>query len=271
LQHLLAAAQLADSAQLAVIAYGRWGGKELGYASDLDLIFLMPDAATVHRDALTRIAQRLQTWLTAMTAAGRAYEIDVRLRPDGISGLLLSNVSAFADYQREKAWTWEHQALTRARFAAGDSATGSAFESIRESIIATPRDGATLHEDIARMRLKVAEGHPNKKRDTQFDIKHDAGGLVDLEFAVQALVLRYGHDYPTMRANHGNIALAIRAGELGLVDIKVGANAANAYRTLRSKQHALRLQGAERAVVAVDALSEERRAIRAFYEAVMNS
>jgi [glutamine synthetase] adenylyltransferase / [glutamine synthetase]-adenylyl-L-tyrosine phosphorylase len=271
LQHLLAAAQLPDSAQLAVIAYGRWGGKELGYASDLDLIFLMPDAATVHRDALTRIAQRLQTWLTAMTAAGRAYEIDVRLRPDGISGLLLSNVSAFADYQREKAWTWEHQALTRARFAAGDPATGSAFESIREGVIATPRDGATLREDIARMRLKVAEGHPNKKRDTQFDIKHDAGGLVDLEFAVQALVLRYAATYSTMRANHGNIALAVRAGELGLVDIKVGANAANAYRTLRSKQHALRLQGAERAVVAVDALSEERRAIRAFYEAVMNS
>ena len=268
LQHLLKAANLPDSARLAVIAYGRWGGKELGYASDLDLIFLMPDAATEHRDQLTRIAQRLQTWLTAMTAAGRAYEIDVRLRPDGVSGLLLSNVSAFGEYQTQKAWTWEHQALTRARFAAGDQATGNAFEKIREAVIATPRDWPSLRNDILTMRSKVTDGHPNKKRSEQFDIKHDPGGLVDLEFAVQALVLQHAATQPTMRANHGNIALSIRAGELGLVNQEIGAAAARAYRTLRSAQHALRLQGAERAVVATDQLVEERAAIRAFYEAV---
>ena len=113
-------------------------------------------------------------------------------------------------------------------------------------------------------------GHPNRKRDEQFDIKHDAGGLVDLEFAVQALVLRYGATQPTMRINHGNIALSIRAGELGLVAREVGANAASAYRTLRSRQHSLRLQGAERAVVPVDQFSDERDAIRAFFEAVLN-
>ncbi len=268
LRHLLDAARLPASARMAVIAYGRWGGKELGYASDLDLIFLMPDEATADRDQLTRVAQRLQTWLTAMTAAGRAYDIDVRLRPDGISGLLLSSVSAFAEYQRDKAWTWEHQALTRARFAAGDPATGAAFDPIREAIIATPRDWPKLREEIIAMRGKVEEGHPNKKRDEQFDIKHDKGGLVDLEFAVQALVLRHSATQPTMRANHGNIALSIRAGELGLVGQEVGAAAAAAYRTLRSRQHALRLQGAERAVVPVGQLDAERTAIRAFYEAV---
>ena len=118
------------------------------------------------------------------------------------------------------------------------------------------------------MRAKVAQGHPNKKRDEQFDIKHDAGGLVDLEFAVQALVLRYAATQPTMRSNHGNIALSIRAGELGLVGLEVGAAAGAAYRTLRSRQHALRLQGAERAVVPVGQLDAERAAIRAFYVAV---
>lgn len=271
LQHLLVVANLPQTARLAVIAYGRWGGKELGYASDLDLIFLMPDDAAADRDQLTRIAQRLQNWLTTLTAAGRAYDIDVRLRPDGISGLLLSSVAAFAEYQREKAWTWEHQALTRARFAAGDAALGAAFDPIRESIIATPRDWSKLRDEIISMRAKVSEGHPNRKATEVFDIKHDAGGLVDLEFAVQALVLRHGATQPLMRANHGNIALSIRAGELGLVSRDVGAAAAAAYRTLRSRQHALRLQGAERAVVSIGQLNAERAAIRAFYEAVLHA
>ena len=269
LAHLLRAAKLPDSARLAVIAYGRWGGKELGYASDLDLIFLMPDDAVEHRDQLTRVAQRLQSWLTTMTAAGRAYDIDVRLRPDGAAGLLLSTVSAFAEYQRDKAWTWEHQALTRARFAAGDAATGAEFERIRNEIIARPRDWPKLRADVIEMRARVAEGHPNRKAGELFDLKHDNGGLVDMEFAVQALVLRYGAVQPTMRADHGNIALAIRAGELGLVTAEAGLAAANAYRTLRSRQHAIRLQGAERAAVPLTELADERSAIRSFYDAVM--
>ena len=271
LAHLLKTANLPASATLAVIAYGRWGGKELGYASDLDLIFLMPDEAVEHRDQLTRVAQRLQNWLITLTAAGRAYDIDVRLRPDGIAGLLLSTVSAFAEYQREKAWTWEHQALTRARYAAGDAQIGAAFEKIREAIIAKPRDWPVLRDEIIAMRAKVSEGHPNRKATEVFDIKHDTGGLVDLEFAVQALVLHYAATQPMMRANRGNIALSIRAGELGLLDRGVGANAASAYRTLRSQQHALRLQGAERAVVPVDQLSDARAAIRAFFESVMDA
>ncbi len=269
LTHLLRATHLVHEARLAVVAYGRWGGKELGYASDLDLIFLMPDDALAHRDQLTRVAQRFQSWMTTLTAAGRAYDIDVRLRPDGAAGLLLTTVSAFADYQRDKAWTWEHQALTRARYAAGDTATGEAFEAIREEIIARPRDWPALRDEIIAMRAKVSEGHPNRNAGELFDIKHDGGGLVDLEFAVQALVLRYAATEPTMRSNHGNIALAIRAGELSLVPASVGSDAANAYRTLRSQQHAMRLQGAERATVPIDSLQVERAAIRAFYAAVI--
>jgi len=271
LTHLISGAKLPPEARLAVIAYGRWGGKELGYASDLDLIFLMPDTAVNHRDQLTRVAQRFQSWLTTMTAAGRAYDIDVRLRPDGAAGLLLSTVTAFAEYQREKAWTWEHQALTRARHAAGDAEAGTAFEQIREEIISRPRDWPILRDEIIAMRAKVAEGHPNRKASEFFDLKHDGGGIVDLEFAVQALVLRHAQLQPTMRANHGNIALSIRAGELGLVPGEIGPAAADAYRTLRLRQHALRLQGAERAVVPVDQLVPERTAIRAFYEAVFTT
>jgi [glutamine synthetase] adenylyltransferase / [glutamine synthetase]-adenylyl-L-tyrosine phosphorylase len=276
-KHLLDAANLPSAARIAVIAYGRWGGKELGYASDLDLIFLMPDVAAEYRDQLTRIAQRLQNWLTALTGAGRAYEIDVRLRPDGISGLLLSTVSSFAEYQRDKAWTWEHQALTRARFAAGDKAVGAAFETIRESVISKSREWFALRTEILDMRKRVTTEHPNKNAATMFDLKHDSGGLVDLEFSVQALVLRHGAMQPTMRLDHGNIALAIRAGELGLLGqdgAAIGRNAADAYRTLRSRQHALRLQATGTEVRAQMPITESvslRAAISAFYERVFAS
>jgi [glutamine synthetase] adenylyltransferase / [glutamine synthetase]-adenylyl-L-tyrosine phosphorylase len=252
LRKLLAASRLPMQATLAVIAYGKWGSKELGYSSDLDLIFLMPDEAVEYRDQLTRVAQKLQNWLTTLTAAGRAYEIDVRLRPDGVSGLLLSTVSAFETYQLEKAWTWEHQALTRARFAAGNRALGHAFERIRESILAMPRDWPTLRSEIVEMRERIAKEHPNRDREMLFDVKHDPGGLVDMEFAVQALVLRYAHEHPELRPDHGNIALAQRAATLGLLGAdgeSIARDAADAYRALRKTQHALRLSGADKARV----------------------
>jgi len=161
--------------------------------------------------------------------------------------------------------------LTRARFAAGDASVGAAFDAIRERVIALSRDWPKLRAEIISMRDKVNEGHPKRRGPEVFDIKHDSGGLVDLEFAMQALVLRYSATQPTMRANHGNIALSIRAGELALVPREVGAAAASAYRTLRSKQHALRLQGLERAVVPADQLGAERAAIRAFFESVLGA
>ena len=274
--HLLRVANLPNAARLAVIAYGRWGGKELGYASDLDLIFLMPDEAAEHRDQLTRIAQRMQNWLTALTGAGRAYEIDVRLRPDGVSGLLLSTVSSFATYQQEKAWTWEHQALTRARFAAGDKHVGEAFEAIRLAVISKHRDWSALRIEILDMRKRVMSEHPNKNADSMFDLKHDSGGLVDLEFAVQALVLRHSETQPAMRLDHGNIALAVRAGELGLLGsegVATGRKAADAYRSLRARQHTLRLQATGVDVHAQMPLADAREwraAISAFYERVMS-
>jgi [glutamine synthetase] adenylyltransferase / [glutamine synthetase]-adenylyl-L-tyrosine phosphorylase len=273
LRKLLAAAKLPMSATLTVIAYGKWGSKELGYASDLDLIFLMPDDEIAFRDQLTRVAQRLQNWLTTLTPAGRAYEIDVRLRPDGVSGLLLSTMSAFATYQQEKAWTWEHQAITRARYAAGNRAMGHAFERVRETIIALPREWAKLRTDILEMRARIAKEHPNRDHDAMFDLKHDRGGLVDMEFAVQALVLRHGATQPTLRLDHGNIALANRAATLGLLGddgVTIAQNAANAYRELRKLQHAVRLGGAEKARVPVADVAIQRDAIAAFYDCALS-
>jgi [glutamine synthetase] adenylyltransferase / [glutamine synthetase]-adenylyl-L-tyrosine phosphorylase len=274
LRHLLAASQLPMQATLAVIAYGKWGSKELGYSSDLDLIFLIPNEAAEFRDQLTRVAQKLQSWLTTLTSAGRAYEIDVRLRPDGVSGLLLSTVDAFATYQREKAWTWEHQAITRARFAAGNRELGRAFERIREEIIALPRDWQRLRSEVLAMRERIAKEHPNRERDTMFDLKHDRGGLVDMEFAVQALVLRYGQSQPSLRPDHGNIALAQRAGALGLLGdegIEIADRAANAYRELRKQQHAVRLRGAEKARVPRDDVTAVSDAVARFYERVFET
>jgi [glutamine synthetase] adenylyltransferase / [glutamine synthetase]-adenylyl-L-tyrosine phosphorylase len=269
LRKLLAAAKLPMHATLTVIAYGKWGSKELGYASDLDLIFLMPNEATEFRDQLTRVAQKLQNWLTTLTSAGRAYEIDVRLRPDGASGLLLSTVDAFATYQRDKAWTWEHQALTRARFAAGNRAIGQAFERVRDDILALPRDWAKLRADILEMRERIAKERVNRDADLVFDLKHDRGGLVDMEFAVQALVLRYGATHETMRLDHGNIALAKRAASLGLLGADgaaIAQTAADAYRELRKLQHAVRLRGAEKARVARDEAKHLAAAVTEFYD-----
>ncbi|MCX8098896.1 MAG: bifunctional [glutamate--ammonia ligase]-adenylyl-L-tyrosine phosphorylase/[glutamate--ammonia-ligase] adenylyltransferase [Casimicrobiaceae bacterium] len=259
--------QPVEASGLAVIAYGRWGGKELGYAGDLDLVFLLDDARLDERDRYTRAVQRLASWLTTMTAAGRAYEIDTRLRPDGEAGVLVTTVSAFETYQREKAWTWEHQALTRARYAAGDTKVGERFEAIRRRVLATARDWGKLRAEILDMRRRVAEGHPNRERDRLFDLKHDPGGLVDIEFGVQALVLRYAHCHPELLDNLGNIALARITGRLGLVEPALAEGAANAYRALRARQHALKLRGAEMARVPVTELVPEREAARAWFDA----
>jgi glutamate-ammonia-ligase adenylyltransferase len=140
-----------DKPAFAVIAYGKLGGKELGYASDLDIIFLYDDADERAPEVYARLAQRLNTWLASRTSSGMLFETDLELRPSGASGLLVSTVAAFERYQEENAWVWEHQALTRARYSAGDKAVGEAFEAIRESILRRKRGLAALKNDIASM------------------------------------------------------------------------------------------------------------------------
>ncbi len=228
-----------DTPKFAIVAYGKLGGKELGYASDLDLIFLYDDDHPDAQENYARLAQRINTMLSSHTASGRLYETDLRLRPNGASGLLVSTVAAFAEYQRSQAWVWEHQALTRARFSAGDAAVGAAFEQIRKEVLCQRRDPAKLREEILSMRQKMHDGHPNPTE--LFDIKHDSGGMVDIEFMVQYLVLAHAHDHPELTANIGNLALLKLSGELGLVPSDLGARVGESYRTLRHTQHRMRL------------------------------
>ncbi len=255
-----------EAPAFAVVAYGKLGGKELGYASDLDIVFLYEDDHADAQDIYAKLGKRLNTWMGTLTSAGILYETDLRLRPDGASGLLVSSLDAFEDYQRNHAWTWEHQALTRARFCCGDRAVGERFAGIRAAVLEQPRDTEKLRGEVLAMRQKMLDGHPNPSG--LFDIKHDRGGLVDVEFAVQYLVLAEAAAHPDMTANIGNIALLRRAGELGLVPEEVGLAAGDAYRELRRRQHAIKLQGAEHARAEEAGLAGEIRAVKALWHSV---
>jgi glutamate-ammonia-ligase adenylyltransferase len=222
--------------QFAVIAYGKLGGKE-----------------------------RFITWMTSHTSAGILFDIDVALRPDGASGLMVTSFNTFEKYQRNSAWLWEHQALTRARYCAGDASIGARFETLRTDVLRQKRDPHKLKEEVISMRLKMREANPN--RSELFDLKYDTGGMIDIEFIVQYLVLCYAHEFEALTADIGNIALLKLCGELHLIDTTLANNAANAYRTLRKLQHQTRLQGAERARVQADLLKTERSAVIALWDA----
>src|SRR6267378_423237 len=190
---------LEGAPRFAVISYGKLGGKELGYASDLDIIFLYDDAHEQVPETYARLAQRFNHWLTSRTSAGALFDTDLRLRPSGAAGLLVSPVEAFARYQEHDAWVWEHQALSRARYSAGDSRVGEAFEAIRERVLKRKRDLPVLAREILSMREKMHAAHPNKSG--LFDVKHDAGGMIDIEFTVQYLVLARAHEFPALTKN----------------------------------------------------------------------
>lgn len=253
--------------KFAVIAYGKLGGKELGYVSDLDLVFLYDDSSTEAAHNYTRLGRRMVSWLSALTPSGRLYEVDLRLRPDGEAGLLAVSINAFEQYQLKHAWTWEHQALTRARFAAGNKQIGERFETLRAHILMQPREPEKLKSDIKEMREKISSGHPNHSN--FFDIKHDQGGMVDVEFIVQYLVLCYAHQYKLLLGNLGNIALLRIAAEVQLIPQDMATNVADAYRLFRKKQHELRLQGAERARVAAHLLQTERKHVQSLWNYVL--
>lgn len=228
-----------DTPRFAIIAYGKLGGKELGYESDLDLIFIYEDDHPDAPENYARLAQRINTVLGSYTSAGRLYETDLRLRPNGASGLLVTSLAAFADYQHHQAWVWEHQALTRARYSAGDAAIGTAFEQIRQNLLCKQRDPEALRAAVTEMRQKMHDGHVNDS--TLFDIKHDQGGMVDIEFIVQYLVLAHAHLHPRLTGNIGNLALLRLAGELGLIPMDLALQVCDLYRTLRKTQHSMRL------------------------------
>jgi len=263
-----------ETPQFAIIAYGKLGGKELGYGSDLDIVFVYEDDDERAPEVYAAFVRKLISWLTLKTAEGDLFEIDTALRPNGNSGLLVTRFEAYANYQQQRgsntAWTWEHQAITRARFVLGDESLRQQFDQVRLAVITASRDIPALSHEIVAMRKKVQAAHPVKGEKTgqKFDVKHSPGGMVDAEFAVQFLVLSQSHQHPELADNVGNIALLQRAEAAGLLPAGAGEAAASAYRELRRVQHRARLNE-EPTQVTPPALQAERDAVLALWAAVL--
>jgi len=263
----------------AVIGYGKLGGIELGYGSDLDIVFLHgsdnPNAMTDgKRQAANdvfyaRLGQRMIHMLTTRMPSGILYEIDMRLRPNGKSGLLVSSLKAFERYQLEDAWTWEHQALVRARVLAGDPAVVERFNKIRRDVLCQKRDPERLRRDVLEMRTRMAENLDGSDT-AMFDIKQGPGGLVDIEFLVQYGVLRWAHEYPGLTDWSDNARLLDRLGEYGLLDPTSAEQLFSAYRVFRAIVHRSALQE-ENARMPQDELQEERAMVRDIWEQVLES
>lgn len=258
----------------AVIAYGKLGGIELGYGSDLDIVFLHAGAADGMTDGkqsidsavfFARLAQRMTHMINTRTTAGVLYEIDLRLRPSGASGLLVSNLEAFRTYQLEDAWTWEHQALVRARVVAGDEGLGKCFAEVRREVLARSREQTELVREVSEMRARMRSELGSKKRE-EFDLKQDAGGIVDIEFMVQYAVLQWSVTYPQLLEWTDNIRLLETLVATGLLAEADGVKLADAYRAYRAEVHRLKLQ-AQPARVPADRFVAERKNVQRLWQA----
>jgi glutamate-ammonia-ligase adenylyltransferase len=263
-------------AGFAVIAYGKLGSRELGYGADLDMIFLYEDGAGGQSDGarslpnemyFARLAQRVIHILTTRTAAGELYPVDTRLRPNGASGLLVTGLSAFARYQRENAWTWEQQALIRARPIAGDAAIGEGFEGIRVEMLGRERDPAQLQRDVCEMRARMRSSRQPSPAGF-FHVKHDPGGLIDIEFMVQYLALRAAARHPEILRHHGNIGLLGALSAAGELDAVRAEALASAYRHYLSLDQRLKL-GEANPVVPMDAAGQHPAGVRAQWKVLI--
>ncbi|MDT8388251.1 MAG: bifunctional [glutamate--ammonia ligase]-adenylyl-L-tyrosine phosphorylase/[glutamate--ammonia-ligase] adenylyltransferase [Thiogranum sp.] len=260
-----------------VVAYGKFGGIELGYGSDLDLVFLHDSEGDNQKTSgrksvdnsvfLTRLGQRMIHMLETMTAAGVLYEVDMRLRPSGNAGLLVSSLEAFNDYQREAAWTWEHQALVRARVVAGDQSLAAAFEKVRDSVLSLPRKAGQLRLEVLQMRERMRTELGSRGREG-FHLKQDPGGIVDIEFMVQYLVLRWCKSHPDLSRYTDTIRLLETLAEVGRLSLTDAQVLVSAYKEYRALNHRLTL--AERsALVSGDTLSDVRDRVIAVWRRVM--
>jgi glutamate-ammonia-ligase adenylyltransferase len=253
-----------------VIGYGRLGGRELNYASDLDLVFLH-DGAGGSSDGpaplpnetwFARAVQRLTHILTTRTPAGRLYEIDVRLRPSGNAGPLVTTLAGFESYQLNEAWTWEHQALVRARPVAGDAGLGERFEAVRRGVLCRPRDPAMLRRDIADMRERIRREKPLAT--DAFDLKLGRGGRVDVEFLAQYLVLAHAHAHPELATPRGTADILRLAGALGLIERDEAHALADAFIALCALERRQTLHGATGRVEPADVTAPAAAITRAW-------
>ncbi len=261
-----------EEPRCAIIGYGKLGGKELGYGSDLDIVFVYDDPDERASEVYATLVRKLINWLTVKTGEGDLYEIDTALRPNGSSGLLVTSFEAFQNYQQNRgsntAWTWEHQAITRARCVLGPPDLVQRFESVRQAVLTAAREHAALAAEICAMRERLRSAHP--VRAGRFDIKHSPGGMVDVEFVVQFLVLAHAGVHPTLIANSGNIALLHAAEQAALLPLGMGQAAARAYRALRQRQHRARLDEASTQIDPA-LVAEHSAAVRALWTQVFGA
>ena len=257
----------------AVVGYGKLGGWELGYSSDLDLVFLHDCPMEVMTDGereidgrqfYLRLAQRIMHLFSTRTSSGILYEVDARLRPSGAAGMLVTTADAFADYQQNEAWTWEHQALVRARVVYGDPELQARFDAIRRDILTTPREGEKLQTEVREMREKM-RAHLGNKHHDRFDIKADAGGITDIEFITQYLVLRYASDKPKLTRWSDNVRILELLAQNDIMDEAEARALTHAYTTLRDALHHLALQE-QPGNVAPEAFSQEREQVSASWQ-----
>ena len=264
-----------EQPRFAVIGYGKLGGKELAYASDLDLVFIYDDERPEATMIYSRLVRRMMSWLSVQTSSGKLFDVDLRLRPNGENGLVVCPFDMFCRYQENVdgngAWVWEHQALTRARFVAGDADLGRRFEEERAKILARDRDRAALRDEVLKMRRKMLDGHANRTK--YFDIKQDRGGMVDVEFVVQFLVLAHAAAEPALLNNFGNILLLEMSARAGFLAEETALAAVRAYRRYRALQHEIRLNAGEGAPARVppDIVIDERAAVERLWREVFGT
>jgi len=261
----------------AIVAYGKLGGIELGYGSDLDLVFIHGSAGDAQQTGgpksidngqfFARLGQRIVHILNTHTPSGVLYEVDTRLRPSGASGLLVSSIEAFRDYQRESAWIWEHQALVRARVVAGDAEVGRQFEAVRREVLGRRHEPEVLRGEVRDMRERM-RSELGSRGQGRFDLKQDRGGIADIEFMVQYGALLWSHDHPELLRYTDNIRLLDTFAGSGLVAAADAKLLADAYRAYRARVHRLTLQE-EPAVVDDREYRELRAGVRRIWEEMM--
>ena len=254
------------SPEIAIIAFGKLGSKELGFASDLDLIFLTNHLNENEQSLYFKVIKRFISWLSISTSSGNLFNIDLRLRPNGSSGLLVTSLNAFSEYQMNKAWLWEHQAVSRSRFCGGNKMIGNEFEKIRRNILKIKRKPANLLEEIISMRQKITKSHLNNSR--FFDIKYDKGGMVDIEFIVQTIVLRYSSTHSSFTKNVGNINLLHSFAETKVLPVQLTKKITKIYAKYRTLQHKYRLKGIESVRVDKENFVNDRRCVNELWDRV---
>jgi len=251
----------------AIIAYGKFGGYELGYASDLDLVFVFDDNLENKTHFFTRLCHRIMFILGTRTYSGLLYECDMRLRPNGNSGQIVTSLKAFKKYQLEKAWLWEHQALCRARVVAGDNALIEQFSKIRQQILCQPRERQNLQKWIIEMRKKMHQSLA-KKQTGMFDIKQSIGGMIDIEFIVQYLILLHAREYPEIVEFSDNIRLINSLQNKKIITPEIENNLAEIYKLYRTCIHHQSLQELP-PITTIDTFFKEQQLIKQYWEKIL--